>query len=155
MAEIADTDAQELKITALKQQLIQLDEEIAEYKQVKSVDENITVASLAELRISLVKARIKAGLDRKVLADQLSVNVSQIKSRELDFYSAISVEEIRKTVKILDVEIPEKVLPSKFNGKIQGILAKLKKVGLDRKFILSRLIFSEIPLDSTENRILI
>ena len=140
--EIGDSDVHEVQIDSHKQLLIQLDEQIAEYKLAKSTDERITVTSLSDLGISLVKARIKAGLDREDLADQLSVNVSQIKSRELDFYSAISVEEIRKTAKILDVEIPDEVLPSQFNGKIRGILAKLKKVGLAREFIESRLITS-------------
>ena len=152
-AEIADTDVHEIQISSLKQQLIQLEEEIAEYKQVKSTDTKIIVSSLQELGISLVKARIKAGMDRETLAKLLNVDVSQIISHETEFYSTISMEEIRQIAKILEVEIPEEVLPAKFSGKFRGLLAKLKKVGLDRDFVISRLISSENLTNPSEKSV--
>ena len=153
-AEIADTDVHEVEIDSLRQQLIQLEVEIAEYKQTKSGDEKIIVSSLKTLGQSLVKARIKAGVERETLAKRLDVDISQIISYETEFYSTISVAKIRQIAKILEVEILDEVLPPTFSGKIREIFAKLKKVGLEREFIISRLISSENLINPTEKTVI-
>ena len=114
---------------------------MAEYELAKSGKAEIKVTSISDLGIGLVKARIKAGMDRATLAKHLNVSEDQILSNEVNQYAITSIDEIRKTAKIFDVGIPEEVIPSHFNGKISGILAKLKKAGFDRKFVLSRLIY--------------
>ena len=126
---------------ALRQQAEELEAELAEYELVKSGKVEIKVTSLSEL--GLVKARIKSGMDQAILAKHLNVNASKIMSYESTLYSITAIEEIRKIANMLNVEIPEKVIPSNFNGKISGILGKLTKVGLDQKFVLARLILPQ------------
>ena len=128
---------------AIQQQLKILEAEIADYEQIKSGKSRIKVTSLSDLGINLVKARIRAKMTQKSLAEVLKVSASQINSYESSNYSTITIADLRKVAKKLNVIIPENVIPSNFKGNINDILSKLKKVGLDRKFVLSRLILPE------------
>ena len=127
-------------IRAMRLQAEELEAEISEYELIKfgKVDYRVTAAT--DLGINLVKARIQSGMDRTTLAKHLNVNEDQILQNEAMRYEITPVAEIRKTAKILNVRIPEEVIPPTFNGKMSSILTKLKKVGLDQKFVLSRLI---------------
>ena len=138
--EIIDQESLQNHIGALRLQAKELEAEVAEYKQIKSGKVEIKVKSLSELGIALIKTRIMSGMDQATLANLLGVSESKIEVHESEKYSYISIFDLRKVAKILNVEIPEDVLPSHINGKMNGILAKLKKAGLDRKFVLSRLV---------------
>ena len=139
--EVADLEEIQIHIGALRQQAEELEAEKTEYELIKSGKVEIKVSSISNLGLNLVKARIKSGMDRTTLAKRLKISEDQVLSNEVNKYAVTTIDEVRKTAKILNVEIPEEVIPSNFNGKISGILSKLKNAGFDRKFILSRLIY--------------
>ena len=139
--EISDLEHHDIHIRALQRKAEELEAEKDEYELIKSGKVEVKVSSLSDLGINLVNARIKSGMDRATLAKHLKVSEGQIVSNETKQYSITSIDEIRKTAKIFNVEIPEKVIPSHFNGKISVLLSKLKKAGFNRKFVLSRLIY--------------
>ena len=118
----------------------ELEGEIAEYDLVRLGKVKIEVTSIYDLGQSLVNARIKSGMDQEALATYLGVGKSLIVGSEVNQYLATTIDVIRNVAKVFDVAIPEHVLPSNFKGKMSGILTKLKKAGLDQKFVLSRLI---------------
>ena len=138
--EITDLEQHENYIGALQRQAEKLEAEKAEYELIKSGKVEIKVSSISDLGLNLVKARIKSGMDRETLAKILKVSKDQIVSNEVNQYMVTTIDEIRKTAKLLDVEIPKEVIPAHFNGKISGILSKLTKAGFGRKFVLSRMI---------------
>ena len=127
-------------IRAMRRQAEELEAEIAEYELIKSGKVEIKVTSVYDLGKNLVNARIKSGMDRPTLAKRLNVSESQILRNEARQYKVTTIAEIEKTAKILNVKVPEDVLPLNFNGKMSVILSKLKKAGLDRNFVLSRLV---------------
>ena len=127
-------------INAHRRQAEELEAEMVEFELIKSGKVKIKVTSVSDLGINLVKARIKAGVDQATLAKHLRVSEDLIDYHETEFYSTVTIADIRKVAKIVNLDIPEEVIPSHFNGKISGILTKLKKAGLDRKFVLSRLV---------------
>ena len=127
-------------INAHRRQAEELESEMAEYELIKSGKVEIKVSSVSDLGLCLVKARIMAGVDQATLAKQLNVSEDEIDYHETEFYSTVTIADIRKVAEIVNLDIPEEVIPSRFNGKISGILTKLKKAGLDRKFVLSRLV---------------
>ena len=140
--EIKDLELHEIYIRALRQQAERLEAEKAKYELIRSGNVEIEVTSVSDLGISLVNARIKAGMTRATLAKQLKVSENEIVSNEVNQYKETSIDEIRKTASVLNVKIPEEVIPSpsRFNGKIKDILTKLRRAGFDQKFVLSRLI---------------
>ena len=138
--EISDLEQHDIYIGALQRQAEKLEAEKAEYELVKSGNVEIKVSSVFDLGKNLVNARIKSGMDQADLAKRLNVSDLQIVRSEANEYSVTPIVEIRKIARILNVEIPEEVIPSHFNGKINVILSKLKKAGFNRKFVLSRLI---------------
>ena len=138
--EITDLRWHQNYISALRCQAEELEAEKAEYDLIKSDKVKIKVTSAFDLGKNLVNARIKSGMDQAALATRLNVSKLVVVRAEVNQYSITAIDVIRKAAKLLKVEIPEKVLPSNFDGKMSGILTKLKKAGLDRKFVLSRLI---------------
>ena len=137
---IIDLKGHQYHIRAMQRQAEDLEAEMAEYELIKAGKVKIKVTSVSDLGINLVKARIKVGVDQATLAKHLKVSEDLIDYHETEFYSTVTIADIRKVAKIVDLDIPEEVIPSRFNGKISGILTKLKKAGLDRKFVLSRLV---------------
>ena len=127
-------------IAAHRRQAEELEAEKAEYELIRSGKVKIKVTSVNDLGKNLVYARIKSGMDQAALAKRVKVNKGLIVRSEVNQYSNTAIEIFRKVAKLLNVEIPENVLPSNFNGKMSVILTKLKKAGLDRKFVLSRLV---------------
>ncbi len=127
----------------MQRQAEELEAEMAEYELIKSGKVEIKVTSIFDLGQNLVNARIKSGMNRVTLAKRLNISEDQILIYEAWRYSIIEIPTLQAIAKILDVEIPDEVIPSKFDGKMSGILAKLKKSGLDRKFVLSRFISPE------------
>ena len=138
--EIIDKEQHQNDIKALRQQAEELEAEKTDYELIRFGKVDIKVTSSSDLGENLVNARIKSGMDQADLAKCVGVSKSLIVRSEANCYSTTAVDVIRKVAQELDVDIPEEVVPSTFNGKMSDILAKLKKVGLDRKFVLSRLI---------------
>ena len=104
----------ELEIGAVRAQLEDLQGELTEYEQLRSgTIRSFEVASLPELAVALVKARIAKGWNQRRLAEELGVAEQQIQRYESSGYTSASLARLCDVVAALGVDVREVVtLPS-------------------------------------------
>ena len=128
---------------AMESQLADLQAEIVEYDNLKSADLSvISINSFDELAEGLIKARIAGGLSQKALADRLGLKEQQIQRYEAERYSSASYQRLREIAGALGVRIKNDILLPMAPHSFGGLVSKLRQVGLDREFLLSRLLSS-------------
>jgi transcriptional regulator with XRE-family HTH domain len=126
---------------AMESQLADLQAEIAEYDRLKSADLSvISIGSFDELADGLIKARIAGGLSQKALADRLGLKEQQIQRYEAERYASASYQRLREIADALGVRIKNDILLPVAPNSFGGLVSKLRQVGLDRDFLLSRLL---------------
>jgi transcriptional regulator with XRE-family HTH domain len=126
---------------ALQSQLDDLLAELAEYERLKAGDVSvIEVESFDDLAEGLIKARIAAGLSQKALADRLSLKEQQIQRYEAERYASASFQRLQDIARAIGVQIRKEILLPLAPTNLSGLLAKTQQVGLDRDFLLSRLL---------------
>ncbi|WP_245473533.1 XRE family transcriptional regulator [Bradyrhizobium zhanjiangense] len=126
---------------AMESQLADLQAELAEYEQLKSADLSIiTMNSFDELADGLIKARIVTGLSQKALAERLGLKEQQIQRYEAERYSSASYQRLREIAGALGVRIKNDILLPVMPGNFGGLVNKLRQVGLERDFLLGRLL---------------
>jgi transcriptional regulator with XRE-family HTH domain len=126
---------------ALQSQLQDLQAEIAEYEQLKSAAVPvIAVNSFDELAEGLIKARIAAGLSQKDLADRLNLKEQQIQRYEAERYGPASYQRLREVAEAIGVRIRNDILLPMAPGNFEELVRKLGQVGLDKEFLLARLL---------------
>ena len=126
---------------AMESQLVDLQAELAEYDRLKSPDLSvISIGSFEELADGLIKARIASGLSQKALADRLGLKEQQIQRYEAERYGSASYQRLREVAGALGVRIKNDILLPVAPGNFGGLISKLKQVGLDRDFLLGRLL---------------
>lgn len=126
---------------AMESQLADLQAELAEYDHLKSADLSmITINSFDELADGLIKARIASGLSQKALAERLGVKEQQIQRYEAERYTSASYQRLREVADALGVRIKNDILLPVVPGNFGGLISKLRQVGLDRDFLLGRLL---------------
>lgn len=126
---------------AMESQLADLQAEIAEYDRLKSADLTvISVNSFDELAEGLIKARIAGGLNQKGLADRLGLKEQQIQRYEAERYASASYQRLREIASALGVRIKNDILLPVAPNSFGGLVSKLRQVGLERDFLLSRLL---------------
>ena len=92
---------------------------------------------LEKLPLGLIKARIARGLSHRELAERLGVRPQQVQRWEHEEYENVGFSRLVEIAAALEVVISENIyLPKK--GK--SALASLKALGIDRQFLVSRLI---------------
>jgi HTH-type transcriptional regulator/antitoxin HigA len=113
-AEAPDPKRRKLEIAAVRSQLGDLEAEIAEYEQLRSgTIRSFEAASLPELAVALVKARIAKGWSQRRLAEELGVAEQQVQRYESTGYTAASLARLCDVVAALGVDVREVVsLPS-------------------------------------------
>ena len=104
----------ELEIAAVRAQLGDLQSELAEYEQLRSgTIRSFEAASLPELAVALVKARIAKGWSQRRLAEELGIAEQQIQRYESTGYTSASLARLCDVVAALGVDVREVVsLPS-------------------------------------------
>jgi len=104
----------ELEIAAVRAQLGDLQAELAEYEQLRSgTIRSFEAASLPELAVALVKARIAKGWSQRRLAEELGIAEQQIQRYESTGYTSASLARLCDVVAALGVDVREVVsLPS-------------------------------------------
>jgi transcriptional regulator with XRE-family HTH domain/Zn-dependent peptidase ImmA (M78 family) len=141
---------------AMESQLADLQAEIAEYEHLKSADLSIiSINSFDELAEGLIKARIASGLSQKALADRLGLKEQQIQRYESERYASASYQRLREIASALGVRIRNDILMPIAPGNFGSLVNKLRQVGLERDFLLKRLLPSadaaralgEVPSD--------
>src|SRR5580704_13711202 len=125
----------------MESQLADLKSELAEYERLKSADLSlISIDSFDELADGLIKARIASGLSQKALADRLSLKEQQIQRYEAERYASASYQRLREIANALGVRIKNDILLPTAPGNFGELVSKLKQVGLDRDFLIGRLL---------------
>jgi HTH-type transcriptional regulator/antitoxin HipB len=104
----------ELEVAAVRAQLGDLQAELTEYEALRSgTVRTFEVASLPELAVALVKARIAKGWSQRRLAEELGTAEQQIQRYESSGYSSASLARLCDVVAALGVDVREVVtLPS-------------------------------------------
>jgi transcriptional regulator with XRE-family HTH domain len=126
---------------ALQSQLDDLLAELAEYERLKAGDVSvIEVESFDDLAEGLIKARIAVGLSQRALADRLSLKEQQIQRYEAERYASASFQRLQDIARAIGVQIRKEILLPLAPTNFAGLLAKTHQVGLDRDFLLSRLL---------------
>lgn len=126
---------------AMESQLADLQAELTEYDRLKSADLSvISINSFDELADGLIQARIASGLSQKALADRLGLKEQQIQRYEAERYASASYQRLREIANALGVRITNDILLPVVPSSFGGLVSKLRQVGLDREFLLSRLL---------------
>lgn len=126
---------------AMESQLFDLKAELAEYERLKSADLSmISINSFDELADGLIKARIAGGLSQKALAERLGLKAQQIQRYEAERYASASYQRLREIADALRVRIRNDILLPVAPNSFGGLVSKLRQVGLERDFLLSRLL---------------
>ncbi|SEM70796.1 XRE family transcriptional regulator [Bradyrhizobium sp. OK095] len=126
---------------AMESQLADLQAELAEYDRLKSADISvISISSFDELADGFIKARIAGGLSQKVLAERLNLKEQQIQRYEAERYASASYQRLREIAAALGVRIKNDILLPVAPDSFGGLVSKLRQVGLDRDFLVSRLL---------------
>ena len=109
-----DRKRRALEIAAVQAQLGDLQAELAEYEELRSgTIRSFEAASLPELAVALVKARIAKGWSQRRLAEELGVAEQQIQRYESSAYTSASLARLCDVVAALGVDVREVVsLPS-------------------------------------------
>lgn len=128
---------------AMESQLSDLQAELAEYDRLKSADISmISINSFDELANGLIQARIASGLSQKALADRLRLKEQQIQRYEAERYASASYQRMQEVANALGVRIRNDILLPVAPNSFGELVGKLRQVGLDREFLLSRLLSS-------------
>lgn len=126
---------------AMESQLADLQAELAKYDHLKSADLSvISISSFDELADGLIMARIASGLSQKALAERLGLKEQQIQRYEAERYASASYQRLREIAGALGVRIKNDILLPIAPGNFGGLVSKLRQVGLDREFLLGRLL---------------
>ena len=126
---------------ALESQMQDLESELADYERLKCAGPTgITLHSFDELPEGLIRARIAAGLSQRSLAERLGLTAQQIQRYEAERYRSASYRRLCEVSRALGIRIRNEILLPHVPADFDGLLAKLAQVGLDREFVLERLL---------------
>ncbi|NEQ81109.1 MAG: helix-turn-helix transcriptional regulator [Moorea sp. SIO2I5] len=126
---------------ALQSQLSELCEEIEEYEALKSGQYKVLeLESLEELPLALIKARIAAGLSQKELADRLGIKEQQIQRYEDTEYASASFTRLIEVSQALGIKVREDVFFPNAQITLNTLFGRLKQVGIERDFVIKRLL---------------
>jgi HTH-type transcriptional regulator/antitoxin HigA len=84
-----------------------LKKEIEEYDALKQERTPIKIASIQELPLALIKARIAMGMTQKELAEKMGVKEQQVQRDEANQYSSAGFQRIAAVAAALDINIQE------------------------------------------------
>ena len=76
-----------------------------DYEALKSGQVSLTLRSLRELPLILVRARVAAGLTQKQLAEKLGLKAQQIQRYEATRYRTITLERMLEVAEVLGVRL--------------------------------------------------
>lgn len=95
---------------ALRSQLLELDEQIEEYENLRAGKTKLEIKSLEDLPELLIKARIAAGLTQKDLAKKLGLKEQQIQRYEATAFASINLSKFVQIIKAIGLTLPSQQL---------------------------------------------
>jgi transcriptional regulator with XRE-family HTH domain/Zn-dependent peptidase ImmA (M78 family) len=129
------------QLEAMESQLADLQAELSEYDRLKSTDlAMISIDSFDTLAEGLIKSRIASGLSQKGLAERLGLKEQQIQRYEAERYASASYQRLRDIADALGIRIKNDILLPVSPTNFAGLVTKLRQVGLDRDFLMDRLL---------------
>lgn len=99
----------EAMISGLRAQIEELEQEIAEYENLRSRKTPITIGSLEEIPSALIKVRIAKGLTQSRLAKIVHLKPQQIQRYEKNDYHGVSFDRLVEIGNALGVSFEKKV----------------------------------------------
>lgn len=127
--------------SALQSQYDDLRAELSEYEELRSGGTSVIEAnSWDDLPTALIKARIAIGMSQRELADSLGMKEQQIQRYEATNYAGASLERVREIIDALGITIREDLFLPSAGANMATLLSRLTKLGLDREFIIQRLL---------------
>lgn len=126
---------------ALRSQIEELNQEVREYEALRSGKvTKFEAASLDDLPVLLVKARIARGVTHKELAERLGVKEQQVQRWEFNDYAGASLENLRAVGDALDVVLTQQLFVPGKDVTAKAFLDHLSQAGLSKDFLLSRVV---------------
>ncbi|MFC1970052.1 helix-turn-helix domain-containing protein [Chloroflexota bacterium] len=130
---------------ALRAQLMELRVDIEEYELLRSGKRDVfEVQSFDELPHALIKARIALAWTQKDLAEHLGLKEQQIQRYEATDYASASLTRLNEVIQALGLRMREEVHLPVEQISANNLFRRLAEVGLDRDFVVERLIPSPL-----------
>lgn len=140
------------ELSALRAQLADLKNQIAEYEQLRAGDvEEVSVSKLEDLPSAIIRARIAEGLSHEQLAARVGVKPQQIQRWEEEDYQSTAFWRLIEVAEALGLTLEIKArLPQRSVPDIAMVVDKLRKVGVDKVFLEKSLIPVQQGTESRE-----
>lgn len=133
------------QVDALRSQHAELEAAINEYEALQNERPAVIEAqTLDELPRALIRARIALGLSQKDLGERMKLKEQQIQRYEATEYASASLSRIHDVAKALGVRISERVFLPLQEPARDSLYARLESVGLDKDFLLERVLPTDI-----------
>ncbi len=91
----------------LERTIATLQQEIAEYDSLRQQQTPIKIASIKELPLALIRARIAMGMTQKELAEKMGVKEQQVQRDEANQYNSAGFHRIAEVADALGIQIQE------------------------------------------------
>lgn len=122
----------------LESQLESLRTQLSEFETLQKGDIGlISLQSLDELPLGLIKARIARGLTQKELAERVGVKVQQVQRWESEDYENVSFNSMIDIAHALELDISETI---RLPARPRPAFASLKEIGISKNFIRARMV---------------
>lgn len=129
------------QLNGLRSQLADLREELAEYESLRSGQRRVLeLNSFDDLPRALIQGRIASGMSQEEFADRLGVKAQQVQRYEATDYMGASLARVGEVVKALGIQVREDVFLPGGEYSVKNLLTRLSDVGLDREFVVRRLL---------------
>ena len=135
---------------ALRSQLADLEGQLQEYEALRSGEVPLPdLDSFVEMPAALIKTRIARGLSQKELAEKMAMKEQQIQRYEATEYATASLGRIKQVIQALNVKAKGNRFRNAEKHTKEVLFRRLGEVGLDRNFILQRLLPSSLSASLT------
>lgn len=132
---------QKAQIDAVQSQLSDLLAEIQEYEALRDGKRTmLPINSVDDIPRALIQARIASGMSQEDLARRLGLKEQQIQRYEATDYAAANLARVSELAKVLGIQIGENVLVPGSEFSESNLLKGLSGAGLDRSFVVRRLL---------------
>jgi hypothetical protein len=99
-----NSPASKLELDSIDDVMADLEHEISEYESLfNSRPSQLEVASLGDLPLAMIRARIASGLTHKELADRLHLTESAVQRYEQQYYRGASFERLRDVINAIGI----------------------------------------------------
>lgn len=125
---------------AIKSQIKDLEDQVREYESLWSSRTPIPkLQSFENIPRALIKARLSLGLSQKEFAGLVGLKEQQIQRYESTDYETASLARIGQLIKVLNLQLSDSVQFPTEDITLRDFFKKMKKVGLDRDFVVTHL----------------